>query len=372
MVVLYFSIILLSSLFFTTSFSFYGLSFYGWLAAFILLLPFVRRVKKGKVFIIILPAISIMSFFLSKGHELDGLINNVKLNGIILITVGAMYLIITSDIMKKIPPKIMSNIIAVVMITHVLIAFFQFVYWYAFGGDLDVSSIFGGSGHRSFYYGIYRITGVFDEPAIYSTFIMSFCFLRFYLMGRNDWVNYVGVVSIILSLSFAGIVIVFLYLLVSETWDKKIIFISIVIFVVCLFVASFYPEIYGSVLTRLETLQAGNDGSSNLKFQYVNFWLSDEQRILFGNGMVGYYDGKPKFFESAFDLTFIFTTITTYGVVLSIPLFLVLYYYLFKGQKRKNQLLLLIISLKMTSIIFPFFWVFSGIIIAYEKNKYSS
>ena len=143
MVVLYFSIILLSSLFFTTSFSFYGLSFYGWLAAFILLLPFVRRVKKGKVFIIILPAISIMSFFLSKGHELDGLINNVKLNGIILITVGAMYLIITSDIMKKIPPKIMSNIIAVVMITHVLIAFFQFVYWYAFGGDLDVSSIFG-------------------------------------------------------------------------------------------------------------------------------------------------------------------------------------------------------------------------------------
>ncbi|MCV5526833.1 hypothetical protein OFN18_32725, partial [Escherichia coli] len=61
MVVLYFSIILLSSLFFTTSFSFYGLSFYGWLAAFILLLPFVRRVKKGKVFIIILPAISIMS-----------------------------------------------------------------------------------------------------------------------------------------------------------------------------------------------------------------------------------------------------------------------------------------------------------------------
>ncbi|MBO0265125.1 O85 family O-antigen polymerase, partial [Escherichia coli] len=157
-------------------------------------------------------------------------------------------------------------------------------------------------------------TGVFDEPAIYSTFIMSFCFLRFYLMGRNDWVNYVGVVSIILSLSFAGIVIVFLYLLVSETWDKKIIFISIMIFVVCLFVASFYPEIYGSVLTRLETLQAGNDGSSNLKFQYVNFWLSDEQRILFGNGMVGYYDGKPKFFESAFDLTFIFTTITTYGV----------------------------------------------------------
>ncbi len=372
MSVAYSLVFFLSTLYFTTSFSFYGFSFYGWVVAFLFLLPLLQGVKLKSLLIVIIPIISILSIFLSNGHELDSRIFNVKLNGVLLITFGAFYFFTTSNMSAKINATKVYKIIGYVMVFHIFVALVQFVSWYVFSIDLDISNYFGGDGHRAFYYGVYRITGVFDEPAIYSTFILSFIYLSHYLKGKNDLLNYIGVCTVFMSLSFAGIIIALIFLLISEGMRKKIIFILIMLSLIMISIIIIFPEIIDSILVRMDTLQSGNDGSTNLKYQFISFWLENEQRILFGNGMVGYYDGKPKFFESSFDLTFIMTTFTTFGVLFSVPMLFILYYLLLKGRGKKRNLLLLLLSLKITTVIFPYFWVLSGIIFTYERAKDNS
>ncbi|HGH3371385.1 TPA: hypothetical protein ACJIK4_000844 [Kluyvera cryocrescens] len=372
MSVAYFLIILTSTLYFTTSFSFYGFSLYGWVGAFAILIPTLNGFRRKSLLILIIPIISILSFFLAKGHVIDDSIINVKLNAIILLLFGAFYFCAVSNTRNKINARQMSCIIAIVLCFHIIVAILQFILWYVLGIDIDISAYFGGEGHRAIYYGVYRITGVFDEPAIYSMFIISLCFLRYYLTNNNDWLNYLGVCSVLLSLSFAGILVSLIYLIISEGARRRLLLSGLFIFSFILQVIALYPKLLDSIAIRLDSLLSGDDGSTNLKHQYLDFWMSESQRILFGNGLVGFYDGKPKFFESTFDLTFILTTITSFGVVFSIPILFVLYFLLLKESNRRNKLLILILSLKITSVIFPFFWVFSGLIFTYERNKNNS
>ncbi|EIR1990690.1 hypothetical protein LWN49_004250, partial [Salmonella enterica] len=167
MSVAYSLVFFLSTLYFTTGFSFYGFSFYGWVVAFLFLFPLLQGVRLKSLVIFIIPIISVLSIFLSNGHELDSRIFNVKLNGVVLIIIGAFYFFTTSNMSTKINATKIYKIIGYVMTFHILVALTQFLAWYIFSLDLDISDYFGGDGHRAFYYGVYRITGVFDEPAIY-------------------------------------------------------------------------------------------------------------------------------------------------------------------------------------------------------------
>ncbi|WP_368899112.1 hypothetical protein [Morganella morganii] len=363
--------LILSTFYYTTSFSFYGFSLYGPIILTIIMTPFVKRIKNKSLYILIIPFIAVLSYLLSKGHILDEDINNIKINSLIIITWGSLLFILTSGINEVLKSGTLDSIVKYTILIHISISLSQLILWYLFGIDLDISSIFNGQGHRPHYYGIYRITGVFDEPAIYSIFIVSLCFIRYYLSGKNDIVNYIALLTVFISISFIGIIIAALYLIISTTIKKSISFTLVIIF--CFLILNLiYPEIIDSISNRISALSNGSDGSTNFKYLYLTFWMDDIHRILFGNGFVGYFEGKPQFFESTFDLSFIITAITTFGVILAPPLLITFYFLIFKNQSVRIKLLILVISLKLATIVLPFFWLFIGIIFSYEKIKNNS
>ncbi len=80
--------------------------------------------------------------------------------------------------------------------------------WYGFSYDLDFGTLTGGNPHRASYYGgMFRTIGIFEEPSIYCAYIFTFLTIRYLLKRNNDLISYIAIVTMILSFATVGIIL---------------------------------------------------------------------------------------------------------------------------------------------------------------------
>lgn len=314
-------------------------------------------IYKPSILIISIIIFSWLGFYLFND---DGLIVNDKQYILIILMVFISSSFLYSNI-HLIEKKDIKNVFSFILVFHFFMFYLSYFLWYGISYDLDFGLLTGGSPHRAFYYnGIFRATGVFEEPSIYCAYIFSFLTIRYLIDTRNDIVTYIALASMILSFSTIGIILSLLYIIITNTRFSVVhIFTSIIVIAILV--------IYGGdyLLLRLELLSDGSDGSTNTKIFILESFFSDMNNFVFGFGMLYKEYLNTKAYDGLGDLTLYinsFTVFGFFGVVLLVLLFFSLIkYYNYFGLRC--CFLILISFFKMASFHYPYFWFYFFIIL---------
>jgi hypothetical protein len=184
------------------------------------------------------------------------------------------------------------------IIFHSVFLIFQLLIFYAGGVILDYHAWYG----NEFRVGgvIFRPAGLYLEPAGFSLSLMMLLFLKLYTENRIDKYLFFGLISILLSLSFWGLVtsIVIILFQIFRSNSRPLLFlIPIIGIFIIMFpgtqerLASY--EVVELIVFRTENILAGGDLSaidrySSLSDQFENLSL----RTLFGYGIASGVGGN--------------------------------------------------------------------------------
>lgn len=248
------------------------------------------------------------------------------------------------------------------------IVVFQFFSFYFLGipqDRLDFSIILGGGSSRSGYIDeLYRPTSLMPEPAIFVGVQIALLVLQYLLNKHNNLIRVFGLVSVLISMSFAGILLVFLYATLVYVQKIK----NIIFYAISVFVASIYlSDIFGK---RLDSISSGGDGSNNVKIEILNYFLSDANHIFLGYGNIMSSKSTPLFFEGATDLTFLFTSLAVFGVFIGSLILISFGCWLVRSSYSiREKFLILLPLIKLTNPGVIFFSCFIFLIIAINKQR---
>lgn len=256
----------------------------------------------------------------------------------------------------------LNSVFTIILLFHVIMFMIQFAMWYGFSYDLDFGTLTGGNPHRAYYYnGLFRATGIFEEPSIYCAYIFSFLTVRYLSTKKNDVFSYIAIISMILSFATIGIILSILYIIITNSKLNLLhIGISIIAF---LFLASYGGEY---ILMRIDLLSSGTDGSSNTKFFIFNEYLTNFRNFIFGYGLLYKEMLITKLYDGLGDMTLYLNSFIIFGF-LGIFIPITLLYSLFKNYKQlgfRCCLLVLISFIKMASFHYPYFWFYFYLIIS--------
>lgn len=345
---------------------FYGTQFFGITFLVILRFVFYPRVSIFKIFVLT------FLFFLWQGliyiqslsTHYDLLFLNSQKSIFLFLSMYLIYDLIVAYFKEDSLLKAINFYILLLSI----IVFFQFFGFYFLGltnESLDFSILLGGEGSRSEYLdSLYRPTGLMPEPAIFVGVQISLLVLQFLIYKKNNIVRVVGLISILMSMSFAGILLVMLFgTLVYVDKIKNMLF-----YIVAILISSLYlSDVF---VSRLDSISSGGDGSNNVKLDIINYFLSNSQYILFGYGNILSNKSTPVFFEGATDLTFFITPIGVFGIFFGLIIISLFFYWLLKSKYTlKERLLILLPLIKLTNPGVLFFSCFIFIILAIDKQR---
>lgn len=280
-----------------------------------------------------------------------------QIKNFLFLVLGLLCYLIVKTIINKLNIKEISDVINPIILFHIFILYIQLFCYYLLGYDLNVGQILGGEGHRAFTDGgVYRPTGVFDEPAIYSVFCAGLILIRLFYNKKLDWIVYCALLSIFITLSFVGFLLAGAILIIYSSLKLRV-FIFILMLIVTMLV--FSPLFEGNyVINRIEVLLKGNDGSTNSKFLVISDFLSIKQLFNFGYGYIGLREWTPNYYDAIYDLTFYVSLLVEFGFYLgSFLLFLFFISLILSNKDFSDKVSFLIILIKLTATHFPFLWI---------------
>ncbi|WP_197064550.1 hypothetical protein [Vibrio hyugaensis] len=236
------------------------------------------------------------------------------------------------------------------ILAHASLFILQNLLWYILSYKLDFGLLLGGVEGRSSFYGAYRPTGVFAEPSIYSGYMSLFVSFRYVLAKRTDWVFYIGLLTIPLSLStYAVLSFVVLVILFFSKVNVRSALISIIL----VLVSGYY--FYESLIDRYDLFLSGEDGSNNTKLYVISKWYSDDLYFT-GFGVIKkvLYDGAMDGFG---DISLYINLPMLLGVpigLIATTLFVVMI--VRKSISIRDKLILLFCFVKISGFASPAFW----------------
>lgn len=342
--------------------------FYGNLIFFIPILIFFRFVFNNKIS---LKKLSFIMFLIIFWEILVFIQNFNTLNdNLILNTQRSIFLFVAffliSDVFDKVEIKsILSALNAYIFLLSGIVIF-QFLGFYALGlssSAVDISVLLGGELSRSDYMdGMYRPTGLMSEPAAFVGAQFALLCLQYLISKKNDLPRFLGILSVLLSMSFAGFILIGLYCLIIFFKGIK----NIILLIFLIFVA--FIGLEQVVKNRLEVIGSAGDDSNNVKIEALKYFISDPNFIFFGYGNIVRNENTPIFFEGATDITFFLASITIFGVFIGVAILIVFFSWLFKSNYTiKEKMIVLLPLVKLTNPALIFFSCF--IILAVKLNK---
>ncbi|MDE9486657.1 hypothetical protein [Xenorhabdus bovienii] len=256
--------------------------------------------------------------------------------------------------------KNITSAINLVLLINISAFYIQFVSYYVFEYTLDYNYITGGLGGRFYWGEVFRASGLFDEPAVYSLHIVCLIVSTFLLQKKTNILIYTSIASLFLSFSFIAIFQGIL-LLILLTKNKKYLIISLLLSVAILIIFQ------DNILLRYNEFLLGNDGSNNTKIQTI-VGLINSNKWLIGYGLVGYHSSFPLYYQGLYDLTFWGANISLLGLPLGLAVNIFSFLYILKFSK-KEFLLINIVLLKLSVPTYSIYWFFIFFLIWYKRNK---
>ncbi|OAT23445.1 hypothetical protein M977_00695 [Buttiauxella gaviniae ATCC 51604] len=252
---------------------------------------------------------------------------------------------------------------------NVLFFLIQFISYYVLNFYLDYSRLSGGFGARNFHDTLFRASGIFNEPAEYSSAIICLISIRYLLGGYINKRGYLSLVTVAMSFSIVGIIQVFCFLFLVNI--KKIfrqpMFIFVMIGCLLLLVACFNDYL----LQRYQLFIMGGDGSNNTKIDTINYFLQNPKYLYGGAGLMGYDLFKmPLFFQGLYDLTFWGANITIFGVFGGLVINILFLFFLIRNFSFQKILIIMLCLLKINVMIYASYWFFIlSLIMIVDFNK---
>ncbi|EKF9749339.1 hypothetical protein Q5N45_14575 [Vibrio cholerae] len=365
-----FIILTLTTLFFTSSFSFMGISQIGVLILLVVVL-FMHiyhglKIFKPNIYVIFLCIIINLSLLIRMINT-PGVYYAAgsDINSMILITCYlycSMFLFYFYDNKRN----RFGTIIKLIIYFHVFALVFQFLTYQTTGYNIDISSFLGGEGNRTSKPGtiIFRPTGVFDEPSIYCGFIILLLCVYNYINSKDFLCDTIVGFSIFLTMSFAGYIMLFFYFFIKYFKLNKWSFLLTII-MLCSTYTFFTSNEY--ILDRLFILIDGDDSSTLFKKIFLDYWNSIPVYKYTGMGISNDLS-RPDFFDAAYDLTFWGASIIIYGYYFSVAIFFIILYS-FPIRVERKHIIMLIPLLKVTVLHMPIFIIYFTVIQYSAKDK---
>lgn len=283
----------------------------------------------------------------------------------LIICLIILFSTILKNIIKEIDKAGMLRAISFTIYFHIVTFVIQYSLWHSFKIDFDYGLITGGSAHRAFYYGgLYRTTGIFEEPSIYSGYMMALLSMRYYLSGRNSMASYFGIATMVLSYSTVGVFLSFLYLLIT---NLRFNFLQITFLSLASIISAVISSEY--LIDRFDLILSGGDGSTNTKLFVINSYFTDLYNLMFGFGMVYKEKIENNIFDGLGDLGVIFNSFMIFGFSFGVMITFVLCKKFVEIMSLRSSALIITSLIKMASFHHPFFWVLFFTYIYIEKNS---
>lgn len=324
------------------------------------------KLKVSRISIIIVLCIIFSWFLISIFPQYEIIINDKQYILAIVICLASGFFIKT--IRNYLIDKDILLIINSILFFHLVTFFIQYLSWYILSIDLDYGTITNGSAHRAMYYGaLYRSTGIFEEPSIYSGYVFSFITIKYFYDKKISILSYIALLSMALTFSTIGIILALLFVLIINLRVKIIyVFISILIFI-------FIYNIVGDyIIDRVLVIANGNDGSTNTKFFVLKEYINNINVFLHGVGFIYKEKMLIDSYNGSGDLTLFINAPTIFGVFgIFIP-FVLLVRIINSRCNIRLGLIVILSFFKMASFHHPYFWVYYFFVLYFiliKKNE---
>lgn len=318
-----------------------------------------------KLFFFIVIFLELLSFFQYTYLDLPSVLVGVQ-KVVFLLSV----IILNYDYLKNISENRLSKVLSYFILLLSIIIFLQFFGFYILGLGrefLDFGLMLGGTEARTWYLGetAFRPTGITSEPAVFIGIQFGLLVLQYLVDKRAFFSRIFGVLSLFLSLSFLGMILAVLYLVIVYSDSVK----NYILGVISLF--CFYIYSFDLVNKRIELFLNGDDGSNNVKIDLVNFILEKNEIILFGYGFIYPVENSPEFFDALGDLTFYINSLTIFGIILGFLILLLFFIYILHSKSTiKERVLICLALIKLSNpavLFFSCFIVF--VVVIMNKRK---
>jgi len=325
--------------------------------------------------VILRVSIILVFFSFSLIWGIINLVDFIYVNTIIGSFVNLIFLIFFIEVFKNLYSGIVSNILKYILIIHLIFFFIQFIAFYLFGNFLDflgpvtgeISRIeFGGS-----ITGFARCTGLYNEPAAFSYFLGATIYLRMSLSKQVDFISFLALISLIITLSISGIILSFiLYTYYVLFIKKKVIgILSLILFLSLLIIFTmiyFNDSIYSYVFDRLTNFS--DDTSVNIRFTSSLDYLKSSGILtkMFGLGL----GNSVK--DVGLATSGMVGIFSSFGIIGSFS-FLLILFFVIKPHFFSDFLFFLLFLLSTITIQTVFFWFLFSIIYCnenYYKTRY--
>lgn len=269
----------------------------------------------------------------------------------------------SSLLKKKLNADYFDSLTRCLILVHASLFILQNLFWYLLSYKLDFGLLLGGAEARSSFYGAYRPTGVFAEPSIYSGYMSLFVGFRYVLAKRTDWVFYIGLFTIPLSLStYAVLAFLVLVILIFGKVNVRSALLSIIL----ILVSGYY--FYESLIGRYELFLSGEDGSNNTKLYVIRKWYSDDLYFT-GFGVI-----KKVLYDGAMDGFGDISLYINLPILLGVPiglgatiLFLAMIFR--KSISLRDKIIVLFCFVKISGFASPAFWALT-FLLCFSKNSW--
>ncbi|MCR9944551.1 hypothetical protein [Vibrio owensii] len=249
------------------------------------------------------------------------------------------------------------------ILSHASLFILQNLLWYILSYKLDFGLLLGGVEGRSSFYGAYRPTGVYAEPSIYSGYMSLFVSFRYVLAKRMDWVFYIGLLTIPLSLSTYAVLS---FLILVMLFFGKVNIRSGLISIMLILGSGYY--FYESLINRYELFLSGEDGSNNTKLYVISKWYNDDLYFT-GFGVIKkvLYDGVMDGFG---DISLYINLPMLFGVPIGIfASILFISMIVRKKISIRDKMILLFCFVKISGFASPAFWALT-FLLSFSKVKF--
>lgn len=325
-----------------------------------------------KLIIIIMISVILMNIStileLGNGHYTNDAITIIY-KKIALISYWAILCSLGVSIISELPQKKITSAIKITILIMSTYLLMQMISYHFLDYSLDFSLLTGGINSRS-YFGTYRPSGFLPEPSVYSGHMIALLALYFTYNKKIDIPVIIGIASILLSQSTAGIILALLMIvcILSQYFLSKK---NSILILASLIVTMYF--IYPKLLDRYHLLLSGADTSNNLKITGLqHFYYNDT--FFTGFGVIARdHSSLPDYYEAIKDYTLFGNILTIYGIPIGTIILILLSYLIIRSKLSiSNKIILSLPFIKLCSPNYSFFFIYFGIyiiLLSSKKNK---
>ena len=298
------------------------------------------------------------------GLAVGFLSNNILLS--FGITIGILVIYTISYSLARVENiVVIEDTVYTILSISMALLFYQFFYFYLFGGYIDYSGYFGSINSRGYNTSLefFRPHGIFQEPNGYCTAMFSLLALCKFFQNRRKIIENLACLTMVISLSLWGIVGAILLLLVLNFSSvSKQVAVIFMLFCITLLLIDFsdLEELAETSITMDRIINFQDDASIEGRLgglRNIDWGFN----FLFGYGIdeVGFQD---RYGANGFSFL-----LTSFGLVGSL---LILFYFIWI-TKFSIYSLIFISYLLLTFPLFSYvyFWIWLGILVAICRNN---